>query len=87
MMEDSMTQREPSAAAALYGHLKTGTPDVVQRKRDSVSVADAVYGHLRPPQPKPSVNRWREAAARARAAWGEANERAWGGGRDQTNKS
>jgi hypothetical protein len=70
-----MAEREPSAAAALYGHLKVGTPDVVQR-RPGGSVADAVYAHLKPPSPPD--DRWRAAAAKARADWGEANARAWG---------
>jgi hypothetical protein len=70
-----MPQREPCAAAALYRHLPSAERDAVQQ-RPSGSVADAIYAHLK--RPLPPVNRWREAAANARAAWAEANARAWG---------
>jgi hypothetical protein len=70
--------RLPSAAAALYPNLPTGTPDVVPQRQQG-SVADAMYAHLRPPRPNPLVDRWHDAAAKARAAWGKANARAWGG--------
>jgi hypothetical protein len=59
-----MTERTaPSAAQALYGHLKTGTPDVVERRRELSSVADAMYSHLRPPPPTPT-NPYRESLLR-----------------------
>jgi hypothetical protein len=51
-----MTQ-QPTAAGALYPHLKSGTPDVVERRREPNSVADAVYSHLRPTPPRPA---WQE---------------------------
>jgi hypothetical protein len=44
--------RPPTAAAALYPGLKTGTPDVVGRRQQG-TVADAMYPHLKPPPPKP----------------------------------
>jgi hypothetical protein len=66
-------------ASQIYPHLPSGTPDVVvQRRERSGGVADAMYPHLKPPPSEPSVNRWRDAAASARAAWAEANARAWG---------
>jgi hypothetical protein len=54
--------RSPTAAGALYPHLKSCTPDVVQRRQQG-SVADAMYLHLKPPQPKPppESNRYRES--------------------------
>jgi len=56
-----MANREPSAAAALYGHLPSGARDVAQRQRQPNSVADAMFGHLRPPAPKPQpANRYSE---------------------------
>jgi hypothetical protein len=45
--------RPPSAAEALFPHLKSGTPAIVERRREPASVADALYSHLRPPQPAP----------------------------------
>jgi hypothetical protein len=42
--------RPPTAAAALYPHLKSGTPDVVQRRSEPASVAAAMYPR---PRPKP----------------------------------
>jgi hypothetical protein len=44
--------RPPTAAEALFPHLKSGTPDVVQQRRRG-AVADAMYPHLKPPPPKP----------------------------------
>jgi hypothetical protein len=50
-----MPDRTPSAAQAMYGHLPSGTPDIVQRQRPPSPVADAVYSHLRPTlQPQPN---------------------------------
>jgi hypothetical protein len=72
-----MTQREPSAPQALYGHLPSADREPVQRQQPRL--ADAMFPSLAPtPQPKPPVDRWREAAANARAGWAEANARAWG---------
>jgi hypothetical protein len=48
-----MSEGPRSAAQALYGHLKSGTSDVVQRRPEPASVADALYAHLKPPPPKP----------------------------------
>jgi len=39
---------EPTAAAALYPHLKTGTPDVVQRPKRNENVAQAMWPSLAP---------------------------------------
>jgi hypothetical protein len=73
---NQMNERTPSSAAAsLYPHLKTGTPEPVQRRQGG-SIADAVFPHLKPKQPPD--DRWRDAAAKARAAWAEANARAFG---------
>jgi hypothetical protein len=58
-----MTQREPSAAAALFPHLKSGAPDVVERRREPSSIADAMFSHLKPPPPKPP-NPYRESLLR-----------------------
>jgi hypothetical protein len=73
-----MTQREPSAVQALYGHLKSGSREIVQRRHEPGSVASAMFPSLVPqsmPQPKlqppTPVNRWRQV-------WAEANARAWG---------
>jgi len=44
-----MPDREPSAAEALFGHLKSGTPEIVQQRQQPASVADAMY-----PRPKPA---------------------------------
>jgi hypothetical protein len=40
-----MTQREPTAAQALWGHLRQGTPDPLQRSEGqrNESVAQAMY--------------------------------------------
>jgi hypothetical protein len=43
--------RPPSAAAALFPHLKVGTPDVVQQGRRGV--ADAMYPRQKPPAKNP----------------------------------
>ena len=48
-----MNARPPSAAASIYPHLKSGTPDVVERRQQG-SIADALFPHLKPPAPKPS---------------------------------
>jgi hypothetical protein len=53
-----MAERSPpSAAAALYPNLKSGTPDVVQQ-RQQPTLADALYPSLapkpKPPAPKPT---------------------------------
>jgi hypothetical protein len=63
-----MTNPPTSAAASLYPHLKSGTPEPVQQRPQSGSIADAVYAHLRPPPPKPpnpylervTENEWRD---------------------------
>jgi hypothetical protein len=49
----------PSAAQSLYPHLKSGTPDVVQQRRQG-SVADAMFPSLAP-KPKPAPHRHRES--------------------------
>jgi hypothetical protein len=45
--------RPPSAAAALFPHLPSSAPAIVERRERNESVASAMYAHLRPPQPKP----------------------------------
>jgi hypothetical protein len=47
-----MTQRQPTAAEALFGHLPKGTPAVVQEGRRG-TVADALYPR---PQTKPPAS-------------------------------
>jgi hypothetical protein len=48
-----MTQREPpSAAAALYPHLKAGTPSEVEPRR-TPTLAEAMYPRPKPPTPNP----------------------------------
>jgi hypothetical protein len=42
--------RPPSAAAALFPNLTTGTPGVVQQRHEPGSVAEAMY-----PRPKPAL--------------------------------
>ena len=61
--------RPPSAAAALYPHLKTGTPPVFTHTREfnlgvTADIASAMFGHLRPPAPKPP-NPYRESLLRS----------------------
>jgi hypothetical protein len=58
-----MAQRPPSAAQAIFPNLPRGTRDVVEQRAEPRSVADAVYGHLRPPQPKPPTH------AEVKQAW------------------
>jgi hypothetical protein len=49
-----MTERaRPSAAQALYGHLKSGMRDVVERRDQPTSIADALY-----PRPQPAPTNW-----------------------------
>jgi hypothetical protein len=55
-----MSERPRSAAASLYPHLKSGTPEPMQQRERSGTVADAMYAHLRPPAPKPP-NPWRDS--------------------------
>jgi hypothetical protein len=44
-----MTQREPpSAAAALYPHLRQGTPNEVEQRRAPNSIGDAMWPSLSP---------------------------------------
>ena len=47
--------RPPSTAAALYPHLKTGTPDVMQRRSEPASVAEAMYPLPKPPAKNPCL--------------------------------
>jgi hypothetical protein len=59
-----MVDRPRSAAAALYPHLKSGTPDVVQHGRRD-SVADAMYPRPKPPPKNPYLepmteSEWRD---------------------------
>ena len=74
-----MAQQIPrSAAATNTTQHPAGTPNEVERRRTPDSVASAMWPSLAP-QLRPQPNRWREA-------WVAANARAWGSGRDQTNK-
>jgi hypothetical protein len=61
-----MQQIPKSAAAALYPHLKTGTPDVVERRQQPSSIANALYPDLapksKPPAPKSRPRLTREQA-------------------------
>jgi hypothetical protein len=43
--------REPSAAEALYGHLKSQLPERPTQRPSSVSVADAMFPNLVPKPP------------------------------------
>ena len=47
-----MAQREPSAAQALYGHLKSGAREPVERRHDG-SLAEAMYQRQKPPLKNP----------------------------------
>jgi hypothetical protein len=44
--------RAPTAAASLYPHLKSGTPDVVDQRRQG-TVAEAMYPRPKPPLKNP----------------------------------
>jgi hypothetical protein len=57
-MEDLTMPREPSAAQALYGHLKSGAREPVERRQGG-SIADAMYPSL-VPKPKAAPNSPRE---------------------------
>jgi hypothetical protein len=53
-----MTQRDPSAAAALYPHLKRQVPEPRQQQRTGTSLAVSMFPNLpssAPPKPQPSV--------------------------------
>jgi hypothetical protein len=45
-----------SAAAALFPHLKSATPDVVERRDRNSSVADAMYPRPEPPLKNPYLH-------------------------------
>ena len=47
-----MTQREPSAAQALYGHLKSGAREPVERRQGG-GIAEALYPSPKPPLRNP----------------------------------
>jgi hypothetical protein len=53
--------RLPSAAAALYPNLKTGTPSIVQRRSEPASVAEAMYPRPKPPPRNPYLEGRTEA--------------------------
>jgi hypothetical protein len=49
-----MTQREPTAAEALFGHLPRAEPAERAQRRAAQSVAEAMFPKLAPaPKPKP----------------------------------
>jgi hypothetical protein len=54
-----MAEQRPTAAQALYGHLPSGTPAIVERRREPASVGAALWPTLGP-QPKPPTNWHRE---------------------------
>jgi hypothetical protein len=56
--------RPPSAAASLYPHLKSGTRDVVQRRHEPASVADALYPRPKPPLKNPYLEPMTETEIR-----------------------
>ena len=66
-----MTQREPSAAAALFPHLKAGTPDVVEPRQQPASVAAAMFPDLVPKPQPPAPNRYRGSADLAQRCDGD----------------
>jgi hypothetical protein len=45
-------RRPPTAAEALFPHLKSGTPDVVQQRQRG-TIADAMYPRPKPPLKNP----------------------------------
>jgi hypothetical protein len=49
-----MANREPSAAQALYGHLKSGAREIVERRQQPASVAAAMFPSLVPKPPAPA---------------------------------
>jgi hypothetical protein len=51
-----MPDRPRSAAQSLYPHLKSGARDVVERRDQPASVADALYP--RPQAKSPSSSNW-----------------------------
>jgi hypothetical protein len=52
-----MAEQPKSAAAALYPHLRQGTPDeIVERKRIASSAADAMYPRPKPPLKNPYLS-------------------------------
>jgi hypothetical protein len=55
--EAVIAQREPTAAQALYPHLRQGTPEPVNQRRIPNSVADAMYPRT---QPEPEPRDWRD---------------------------
>jgi hypothetical protein len=55
--------QQPTAAGAIFPHLKSSTPSIVERRHEPASVADAMYAHLKPPPPKPA-NAYRESLIR-----------------------
>ena len=55
-----MPDREPSAAGALYPNLKSGTPDVVDQRRQG-TIADAMFPSLGPKtKPAPVLRTYRQ---------------------------
>jgi hypothetical protein len=47
-----MAQREPSAAQALYGHLKSGAREPIERRQGG-SIAEVMYPRPKPPLRNP----------------------------------
>jgi hypothetical protein len=56
-----MTRREPSAAQALYGHLKTGAREPVERPQRDGTIAEALYPRPKPPLKNPYLEPVTEA--------------------------
>jgi hypothetical protein len=55
--------REPTAAQALFPHLRQGTPDPVEQQRPASSLAQSMFSSLAP-KPKPPPNYSRESLLR-----------------------
>ena len=68
-----MAQREPSAAQALYGHLKSGAPEIIERRQQPSSVAAAMFPSL-VPKPPPPAPRPRMSPEEARYFWANVDE-------------
>jgi hypothetical protein len=53
---DLMPANPPSAAQALFGHLKSGVRDVVQQRWRNESIASAMYPRPKPPAKNPYID-------------------------------
>jgi hypothetical protein len=55
-----MADREPTAAQALYGHLKSGAREPIERRQGG-SLAEAMYQRPKPPLKNPYLEPMSEA--------------------------